>query len=123
MQHCPNKIHLLVRIGSVNDATYNEEPIQPHTVTIAAERIERLEELARKAVQSGEDGRARRYVQRARRIAERNRIELPRSFVRYTCDQCDIYRRPGDNTRVRVDDGMVVITCECGEIDRFRYEE
>ncbi len=91
-------------------------------MSVAAERIDRLRELAREAAAARRDERARRYVRRARRIAERNRLELPRAFVRFTCDRCDAYLRPGKNARVRLQDGHVVITCDCGEHARYPYE-
>ena len=89
----------------------------------AAERVERLHELARAAVADGEDDRARYYVRLARRVAERNRLSLPREFRRFTCDRCDAYLRPGRNARVRLRDGHVVITCDCGAHARYPYEE
>jgi ribonuclease P protein subunit RPR2 len=92
-------------------------------VTIAEERVERLEQLAREAASAGEADRAREYVRRARRVAERNRLRLPRSFVRFTCDRCDAYLRPGANARVRLQDGHVVVTCDCGEHARYPYTE
>ncbi len=92
-------------------------------MSIAAERIERLQELAREAASTGHKGRARRYVRRARRIAERNRLPLPRRFLRFTCDRCDAYLRPGRNARVRLQDGHVVVTCDCGEHARYPYRE
>ncbi len=92
-------------------------------MTIAEERIERLETLAREATAAGHEERARRYVRRARRIAERNRLRLPRSFERHTCDACDAYLRPGKNARVRLQDGHVVVTCDCGEQARYPYSE
>jgi ribonuclease P protein subunit RPR2 len=92
-------------------------------VSIAAERIEVLHELAREAASEGHDERARRYVRRARRVAERNRLSLPRQFLRFTCDRCDAYLRPGHNARVRLQDGHVVITCDCGEHARYPYRE
>ena len=91
-------------------------------MSIATERIDRLHELAREAAAAGDDERARRYVRRARRIAERNRLRLPRQFVRYTCDRCDAYLRPGANARVRLQDGHVVITCDCGCQERYPYD-
>lgn len=91
-------------------------------MSVAAERIDRLRELAREAAAARRNERARRYVRRARRIAERNRLELPRAFVRFTCDRCDAYLRPGENARVRLQDGHVVITCDCGEHARYPYE-
>lgn len=92
------------------------------TESIARERIERLRELAREATVDGESDRARRYVRRARRIAERNRLSLPRAFTRFTCDRCDAYLVPGRNARVRTREGHVVVTCDCGGHDRYPYE-
>lgn len=92
-------------------------------MTIAAERIEELHELAREATREGHEARAKRYVRRARRIAERNRIQPPRGFVRFTCDRCDAYLLPGKNARVRLQDGHVVITCDCGQHHRHPYED
>lgn len=91
-------------------------------MTLADERIERLASLAREATIEGRDDHAREYVRLARRIAERNRRPLPRTFKRFTCDACDRYLRPGRNCRVRTQDGHVVITCECGTQSRYPYE-
>ena len=90
-------------------------------MTIAEERLERLHTLARAAAVAGEHDRAREYVRLARRVAERNRLSLPRSFKRFTCDDCDAYLRPGSNARVRLQDGHVVITCDCGSQSRYPY--
>lgn len=90
---------------------------------IAAERIERLADLASEATAAGEFDRAREYVRLARRIAERHRLSLPRSFARSICDACDAYMRPGVNARVRVQRGRVVRTCDCGEISRYPYRD
>ncbi|WP_336136454.1 ribonuclease P protein component 4 [Natronomonas amylolytica] len=90
-------------------------------MSVAEERIERLHELARAAAREGDDDLARRYVRRARRVAERNRLSLPKRFKRFTCDACDAYLVPGRNARVRTQDGHVVVTCECGEQARFPY--
>lgn len=104
-------------------ASYTFVPRFEPTVSIARERIERLQELAREATRDGHDERARRYVRRARRVAERNRLRLPREFVRSTCDECDAYLIPGDNARVRLQNGHVVITCDCGAHDRYPYRD
>ncbi|MFC6825956.1 ribonuclease P protein component 4 [Halopelagius fulvigenes] len=89
---------------------------------IAAERIERLHELAREATAEREFDRAREYVRLARRIAERNRTGLPRTFRRYTCDDCDAYLRPGVNARVRLRPGRVVVRCDCGATKRYPHD-
>ena len=88
---------------------------------VAAERISRLAERAREAAKAGETERARGYVRLARRIAQRHRLSLPRSFTRFTCDACDRYLLPGRNARVRTRDGHVVVTCECGAQARYPY--
>ena len=90
---------------------------------IAAERIERLADLAREAAAAGDHDRARAYVRLARRVAERHRLSLPREFARATCDRCDAYMRPGVNARVRVRRGRVIRTCDCGEISRYPYRD
>ena len=90
---------------------------------IAADRVDRLHELARAAAAEGRDDLARRYVRRARRVAERHRLGLPTRFRRLTCDRCDAYLRPGRNARVRTQDGHVVVTCDCGAQARYPYED
>jgi ribonuclease P protein subunit RPR2 len=88
---------------------------------LATERIERLQALAKAAASDGETDRARAYVRRARRVAERNRLSLPKDFKRFTCDRCDAYLLPGVNARVRTRDGHVVVTCDCGGHARYPY--
>lgn len=92
-------------------------------MTVAEERIERLHCLAREAASDGDAERARSYVRRARRVAERNRLPLPVRFKRFTCDDCDAYLRPGQNARVRLQDGHVVVTCDCGAQQRYPYRD
>lgn len=91
-------------------------------MSIAADRIQRLHDLAQEAARDGDDDRAREYVRLARRLAERNRLRLPREFRRFTCDACDAYLIPGRNARVRTRDGHVVVTCDCGQQSRYPYE-
>jgi ribonuclease P protein subunit RPR2 len=89
---------------------------------IAEERIDRLDTLARAAVREGDEDRAREYVRLARRIAERNRLSLPRQLRRFTCDACDTYLVPGRNARVRLQSGHVVVRCDCGATARYPYD-
>ena len=90
---------------------------------IPAERIDRLQELARAATAAGDLERAREYVRLARRIGERNRISLPRRFRRFSCDDCDAYLRPGATARVRLRAGHVSIRClACGATKRYPYD-
>lgn len=91
-------------------------------MSVAAERIDRLEELAKAAVRSGEPDRSREFVRLARRIAERHRLRFPRRFERFSCNRCDVYLVPGVNARVRLRDGYVVVRCDCGETARYGYD-
>jgi ribonuclease P protein subunit RPR2 len=88
---------------------------------IAAERIDRLELLARAAARDGAGERAAEYVRLARRLAERHRLRFPRSFERAVCDACGRYQIPGRTVRVRLQDSHVVRTCGCGAQARYPY--
>ena len=63
----------------------------------------------------------REYVRRARRIAERHRLRLPREFAHAICRSCDAFLVPGRNARVRTQSGHVVVTCDCGVQSRYPY--
>ena len=89
--------------------------------SLAADRIDRLCTLARRAAREGDDEHARSYVRRARRIAERHRLNLPTRLKRFSCDDCDRYLIPGRNARVRTRDGHVTVTCDCGSHARYPY--
>ncbi|WP_135665379.1 ribonuclease P protein component 4 [Halorhabdus rudnickae] len=89
---------------------------------IAAERIEILAEQARSAADADEHDRAREFVRQSRRIAQRHRLSIPRSFERFVCDDCDAYLLPGQNARIRTQDGHVVVTCGCGSQARYPYD-
>lgn len=90
---------------------------------IPDERIERLTALARTATAGGDYERAREYVRRARRIAERHRCGLPDRFTRFTCDRCDLYLLAGRTARVRLQEGShVVVRCDCGATHRYPYD-
>jgi ribonuclease P protein subunit RPR2 len=91
-------------------------------MTIPEERIERLHELARAAAKASNDCRAREYVRLARRIAMRNRVSFPREFKRFSCDACDRYLVPSKNARFRLHNGELVVTCDCGHIERYPYK-
>ena len=89
--------------------------------TIASERIDRLFALAQEAERSGRTEQARTLIRRARRIAERHRLSVPREFDRFTCEDCDRVLLPGRNARARTRSGHVVVTCDCGSQSRYTY--
>jgi len=92
-------------------------------VSVARERIERLFELADE-VHDENPERAERYVERAREIAQKERVRMPSHLKRRFCDSCGAYLVPGKNARVRLrpEKEHVVVRCEdCGATARYGY--
>lgn len=92
-------------------------------MTVARERIERLFELADE-VHDDNPERAKRYVERAREIAQKERVRIPSHLKRRFCDSCGAYLVPGKNARVRLrpEKEHVVVRClECGTTARYGY--
>jgi ribonuclease P protein subunit RPR2 len=84
--------------------------------------MERLFRLAEREAIARRDGRARRYVELARRIGMRYNVRVPRVFKRTFCRSCGAYLVPAHNARVRVSAGRIAITClACGAIHRMPY--
>lgn len=90
-------------------------------MTLTEDRLARLETLAAEAATQSEWELSRVYVRLARRLAERERVRFPRHFERFICDRCDVYLRPGENARVRLQGDHVVVTCDCGGQSRYGY--
>lgn len=60
------------------------------------------------------DVMAHRYVRKARRLAMKYRLRLPRAWKRRYCRHCYAFLKPGSNARIRTRDGKLIITCfEC----------
>jgi len=90
--------------------------------TIAAERIERLFELAEKAFEKHPE-LADRYVKLAWKIATRYNIRLPATLKRKFCRKCLSFLRPGISCRVRIRSGCVTTAClRCGHVTRLPYK-
>ena len=90
------------------------------TKQIAKERIAALFRLAEHAFSESPD-LSNRYVSLARKIAMRQRVRIDRVFRRQFCHHCAAYLVPGQNMRVRVHDGNVVVTCLlCNRKTRYR---
>jgi len=77
---------------------------------IAAERIERLFELAERVFEKRPE-LSDRYVKLAWKIATRYNVRLPVNLKRKFCRKCLSFLRPGASCRVRVQSGYVVVTC------------
>lgn len=87
---------------------------------VARERIGILFEQAHQAFREHPE-RSNRYVALARRIAMRHRVRIDRELRRQYCHHCYAFLVPGQNMRVRVHRGNVVVTCLiCNRKTRFR---
>jgi ribonuclease P protein subunit RPR2 len=90
------------------------------TKKIARERIAVLFGQARQSFHEHPE-RSNHYVAIARRIAMRQRVRMDREFRRQYCHHCYAFLVPGENVRVRVHRGNVVVTCmQCNKKTRFR---
>lgn len=82
---------------------------------IAVERIWRLFELAEQEFLKHPE-RSRRYVQLAKRIAERNNVSIPKELRTEFCKYCSAYLKLGKNAKLRVKGKMLLLTCmECNK--------
>lgn len=89
---------------------------------IAAERVERLFELAEQIFGKHPE-LADRYVQLAWRLKTRYNLKLPPRLKRKFCRKCLAFFRPSISCRVRVRSGCMVITClRCGHTTRLPYK-
>jgi len=89
---------------------------------IAAERIERLFELAEKAFEKHPE-LSDRYVKLAWKIATRYNVRLPAALKRKFCRKCLSFLMPGISCRVRIQSSCVTTAClRCGHVTRLPYK-
>jgi ribonuclease P protein subunit RPR2 len=92
----------------------------PNRKKIARERIAILFEHAERFFPEHPEW-SDRCVERARKIAMRERVRIPREYRRRFCRRCNAYLVPGINMRVRVHGGKVIVTCRvCGNQRRYQ---
>jgi len=74
---------------------------------------ERLEILCEKAdeIFSRDTKRADRYVEIARRLAMKLNLRLSKEQKRRFCKHCKKYLRSGNNARIRIREGKIIIYC------------
>jgi len=90
---------------------------------IARERVDILFKLAQDNFSRNRE-RAHSYARLAWRIALRYNLGLPREWKPHFCRGCKSFLMPGENSRVRVSRGRVVITClECGRKRRIPVDK
>ena len=86
---------------------------------IAGENIDRFFELAEEKFSSNK-GLSNRYVTLARKTAMKVKIRMPRQYKRRYCKHCYKYLRTGINSKIRVNNGKVIISCyECNKFSRI----
>ena len=86
---------------------------------IAQERVKILFQQAQE-VFAKDKALANRYVQLARKIGMKVKLRLPREFKRRYCKFCYSYLQPGVNSRSRIRNGKVIISCfECKKFMRI----
>lgn len=89
---------------------------------IAAERVERLLELAEASFQDHPDF-SDRYVQLAWRLKTRYNLKLPPRLKGKFCRKCLSFWSPGVSCRVRIRQSSVTITClRCGRVIRLPFK-
>ena len=82
---------------------------------IAVERIWRLFELAENEFAKHPE-RSKRYVQLAKKIAERNNVQIPKELKANYCKYCSAYLKLGKNAKLRIKGKMLLLTCmECNK--------
>lgn len=92
-----------------------------NVIKIAKERIETLFKEA-KDIYKSDKSSANRYVELARKIGMKYKVNIPSNFKRKFCKHCYIYLVPGDNCRVRTVRGNVVYYClDCKNYMKIGY--
>jgi ribonuclease P protein subunit RPR2 len=90
---------------------------------IAAERVERLFELAEASFHDHPE-LSDRYVRLAWRLKTRYNLKLPPHLKRKFCRKCLSFWKPGVSCRVRVRQSRVTITClRCGRVIRLPFKK
>ena len=83
--------------------------------------IEKLLGQARKAYQSGNEERSRRYVRMSFDLLKKNKVSLPRELRNSFCRKCMLIWLPGDTVKVYFDrkNGCLRVRCRCGHSKRL----
>ncbi len=85
------------------------------------EAIEQIEQLFAQAEKAKD--KANSFVKKARRLAMRNRLSLPKRLKRRFCKHCYAYLKQ-ENSRTRIHNGKVVILCkECKKFTRIQLRK
>jgi ribonuclease P protein subunit RPR2 len=90
-------------------------------IAIAKDRIDILMDLAKEeAVSKKNPQRAMRYVQHARNLGMKYNIRIDRKDRNHFCRTCNSYLGPTLTSRVRCQNGRIIIHCKnCGRVKRI----
>lgn len=92
---------------------------------IAKERIKILFSEAKKNFPERKD-RCDRYVELARKISMKYKVDIPKELKRKICPECKSYIKPGNNCKVNFNSNQKVIEykcLECNNIKRYPYNK
>ena len=99
----------------VNKFKINKEKLKKQAKT----DIDEFMKLAKKSFKESK-AKANMYVRKARRIAMKYNIRLPKSIKRNICKHCYAYLVPGENCRIRTRDKKLIYYCmDCKKHMRF----
>jgi ribonuclease P protein subunit RPR2 len=90
-------------------------------IDIAKDRIRILMDLAEhESVSKKNPQRAMRYVQHARNLGMKYNIRIDRKNRNHICRTCNSYLGPTSTSRVRCQNGRIIIHCKnCGRLKRI----
>lgn len=92
-------------------------------IDIAQERVDILFDLADKELISHPQ-RSYRYVELARKIAQKYNLKLSPPWKTKFCTKCQNFLKPGYNCRIRLIDQTIILKClECGHIMKKPYQK
>ena len=90
-------------------------------IAIAKDRIRILMDLAEEeATYKKNPQRAMRYVQHARNLGMKYNIRIDKKNRNHICRTCNSYLGPTSTSRIRCQNGKIIIHCKnCGRVKRF----
>lgn len=67
---------------------------------------------------------ASKYVKLARKISLKYKTPFKKSQKTKFCKKCETYLIPGQNARIRVNKGKIIVLCKnCKQISRYLYKK
>ena len=93
---------------------------QKNKQMITRSRIISLYRFAESQAKQGYKERTRRYMTLIRRLSTKNRTPIPKEWKHRMCKHCHQFLIPGDNCRIRIHRGKIIVFCEnCSQYYRI----